>query len=214
MSTVDPASYCIDFVRASRAKNPADAAEANLTFYAQSRDAVGYAVIGNAYAPTTPLTTTQLKDIWECTDHGLERGRRPGWSDPPLQAAGLGRHADVLPAGDRQQPDQRCSRLRGSSDRAPGPAERRHVDGWRPARNPSLRGDEVGGADQRGAGHPRSSRWRAHRHGQHCDGARPSTTTLGGDAVPGAQPGLHHGREHVLRTDLLQRGAQRRAPGV
>ena len=62
----DGTSYCIDFVRSSRAKGTA-AAEAALTFYAQSRDAVGYSVIGNAYAPTTPLTTAQLKDIFECT---------------------------------------------------------------------------------------------------------------------------------------------------
>jgi len=65
-STVDTNEYCIDFVRSSRAKGAA-AAEQNLTFYAQSRDAVSYAVIGNAYAPTTPLSTTQLKDIFECT---------------------------------------------------------------------------------------------------------------------------------------------------
>jgi ABC-type phosphate transport system substrate-binding protein len=62
----DGTSYCIDWVRSSRAKGTA-AGEANLTFYAQSRDAVSYAVIGNAYAPTTPLTTAQLKDIFECT---------------------------------------------------------------------------------------------------------------------------------------------------
>ncbi|MEP9363761.1 substrate-binding domain-containing protein [Nocardioides sp. CN2-186] len=65
-STVDPSQYCIDWVRSSRAKGTA-ASEANLTFYAQSRDAVSYAVIGNAYAPTTPLTAAQLKDIFECT---------------------------------------------------------------------------------------------------------------------------------------------------
>jgi ABC-type phosphate transport system substrate-binding protein len=65
-STIDPSQYCVDFVRSSRAKGTA-AAEANLTFYAQSRDAVSYGVIGNAYAPTTPLTTEQLKDIFECT---------------------------------------------------------------------------------------------------------------------------------------------------
>ena len=62
----DGTSYCIDWVRSSRSKGTA-AAEANLTFYAQSRDAVSYAVIGNAYAPTTPLTTAQLKDIFQCT---------------------------------------------------------------------------------------------------------------------------------------------------
>ncbi len=61
----DGTSYCIDWVRSSRAKGTA-AAEANLTFYAQSRDAVSYATIGNAYAPTTPLTTAQLKDIFTC----------------------------------------------------------------------------------------------------------------------------------------------------
>ncbi|WP_370247987.1 substrate-binding domain-containing protein [Nocardioides sp.] len=65
-STVDTNEFCIDWVRASRAKGAAPA-EQNLTFYAQSRDAVSYAVIGNAYAPTTPLTTAQLKDIFECT---------------------------------------------------------------------------------------------------------------------------------------------------
>jgi ABC-type phosphate transport system substrate-binding protein len=62
----DGTSYCIDWVRSSRSKGTA-AAEAALTFYAQSRDAVSYAVIGNAYAPTTPLTTAQLKDIFQCT---------------------------------------------------------------------------------------------------------------------------------------------------
>ncbi len=65
-STVDPTQYCVDFVRSSRAKGTAPA-EAKLTFYAQSRDAVSYAVVGNAYAPTTPLTAAQLKDIFECT---------------------------------------------------------------------------------------------------------------------------------------------------
>jgi ABC-type phosphate transport system substrate-binding protein len=65
-STVDTNEYCIDFVRSSRAKGAAPA-EQSLTFYAQSRDAVSYAVIGNAYAPVAPLTTAQLKDIFECT---------------------------------------------------------------------------------------------------------------------------------------------------
>lgn len=64
-STDTTQPYCIDFVRSSRSKGTA-AAEQSLTFYAQSRDAVSYATIGNAYAPTTPLTTAQLKDIFEC----------------------------------------------------------------------------------------------------------------------------------------------------
>jgi ABC-type phosphate transport system substrate-binding protein len=74
----DGTSYCVDFVRSSRAKGTA-AGEANLTFYAQSRDAVSYATIGNAYAPTTPLTTAQLKDIFECTDTDWSQvGGQPG----------------------------------------------------------------------------------------------------------------------------------------
>ena len=84
-STVDTNEYCIDFVRSSRAKGAAPA-EQSLTFYAQSRDAVSYAVIGNAYAPVAPLTTAQLKDIFECTLDRLEPGRRPGGCDPPVPA--------------------------------------------------------------------------------------------------------------------------------
>lgn len=86
-STVDPSAYCIDWVRSSRAKGTA-AAEANLTFYAQSRDAVSYAVIGNAYAPTTPLTTQQLKDIFECTT--------TDWSEVGGQAGAI--HVYLPPA--------------------------------------------------------------------------------------------------------------------
>ena len=58
--------YCVDWVRSSRSKKT-DGTESALTFYAQSRDAVGYATVGNAYAPTTPLSASQLKDIFECT---------------------------------------------------------------------------------------------------------------------------------------------------
>jgi ABC-type phosphate transport system substrate-binding protein len=92
-STVDPSAYCVDFVRSSRAKNPQSAAEANLTFYAQSRDAVSYAVIGNAYAPTTPLTTAQLKNIFECrTEDWSQVGGQAGEIHvylPPSSAATL-----------------------------------------------------------------------------------------------------------------------------
>jgi ABC-type phosphate transport system substrate-binding protein len=86
----DGTSYCVDWVRSSRAKGTA-AGEANLTFYAQSRDAVSYATIGNAYAPTTPLTTAQLKDIFECTDTNWDQvGGQPGAIHlylPPTTAA-------------------------------------------------------------------------------------------------------------------------------
>lgn len=88
----DGTSYCIDWVRASRSKGTA-AGEANLTFYAQSRDAVSYAVLGNAYAPTTPLTSAQLKDIFECTTRDWsEVGGQPGAIHlylPPDSAATL-----------------------------------------------------------------------------------------------------------------------------
>ncbi|MGY2873119.1 hypothetical protein ACVW00_000309 [Marmoricola sp. URHA0025 HA25] len=64
----DNTSFCIDYVRASRGRDLSvnAGAEANLTFFAQSQDAVGYATVGHAYAPTSPLTTQQLKAIFEC----------------------------------------------------------------------------------------------------------------------------------------------------
>ncbi|MGZ4450213.1 MAG: substrate-binding domain-containing protein [Nocardioides sp.] len=86
-STVDPTAYCIDWARSSRSKGTAPA-EAGLTFYAQSRDAVSYGVIGNAYAPTTPLTTAQLKDIFECTT--------TDWSEVGGQAGAI--HVYLPPA--------------------------------------------------------------------------------------------------------------------
>lgn len=86
-STEDNTQDCIDFVRSSRAKGSASAEQA-LTFYAQSRDAVSYAVIGNAYAPTTPLTTAQLKDIFECTT--------TDWSEVGGQAGAI--HVYLPPA--------------------------------------------------------------------------------------------------------------------
>jgi ABC-type phosphate transport system substrate-binding protein len=86
-STVDPSEYCIDFVRSSRAKGSV-AAEQSLTFYAQSRDAVSYAVVGNAYAPVAPLTTAQLKDIFECV--------KTDWSQVGGQAGAI--HLYLPPA--------------------------------------------------------------------------------------------------------------------
>ena len=167
-------SYCVDFVRSSRAKGTA-AGEANLTFYAQSRDAVSYATIGNAYAPTTPLTTAQLKDIFECTD--------TDWSQVGGQAGAIhvylppddGRDLHVLPAGDRQQPRQRHHGLR---------QHRRSSQQQNDGR--TLNGDPQGIApyavtkwaaqEQRGAGHRRQPRWRADRAGQHHDRTDHDTT--------------------------------------
>ena len=89
-STVDPTAFCIDWVRSSRLKGTA-APDPALTFFAQSGDAVGYAVVGNAYAPTTPLSTQQLKDIFDCqiTDWS-QVGGQPGPIHvyrPPTSAA-------------------------------------------------------------------------------------------------------------------------------
>ena len=88
----DGTSYCVDWVRSSRPKKT-DGTEAGLDFYAQSQDAVSYAVVGNAYAPTTPLTTAQLKSIFECavTDWS-QVGGQPGPIHvymPPTTAATL-----------------------------------------------------------------------------------------------------------------------------
>ena len=82
--------FCIDFVRSSRSKKT-DGTESALTFYAQSRDAVSYATIGNAYAPTGPLTTAQLKSIFTCdVQDWSEVGGQPGPIHlylPPVSAA-------------------------------------------------------------------------------------------------------------------------------
>ena len=66
MSTVDPNAYCIDYVRASRAK-ATNGTENMLTFYALGKDAVTWVGVSNAYAPTTPLSLAQLKGIFECS---------------------------------------------------------------------------------------------------------------------------------------------------
>ena len=78
--------FCIDWVRSSRPK--AASGENALDFYAQSRDAVGYATLGNAYAPTSPLTAAQLKDIFECTT--------TDWSEVGGQAGAI--HVYLPPA--------------------------------------------------------------------------------------------------------------------
>ena len=128
----DGTSYCIDCVRSSRAKGTA-AAEAALTFYAQSRDAVAYAVIGNAYAPTTPLTTAQLKDIFECTITDWSQvGGQAGPIHvylPPASAATLTFFLQAIGTS----LDQRQRRLRRAPDRVRRAAERRPHDERRPA---------------------------------------------------------------------------------
>jgi ABC-type phosphate transport system substrate-binding protein len=121
-STVDTNEYCIDYVRSSRAKG-SPTAEQPLTFYAQSRDAVSYAVLGNAYAPVAPLTTAQLKDIFECTTR--DWSQVGGQAGPPLPAAGERSDVHLLPPGHRLEHDQRDRRLRRTPDRLQQPAERR-----------------------------------------------------------------------------------------
>ena len=65
-STVDDNAYCIDYVRASRAKLT-NGTENMLTFYAFGKDAVTWVSVSNSYAPTTGLTKDQLKGIFECS---------------------------------------------------------------------------------------------------------------------------------------------------
>ena len=93
----DGTSFCIDWVRSSRAEGRRDR-RGQPHLLRPEPDAVSYAVIGNAYAPTTPLTTLQLKDIFECTTRDWsEVGGQAGPIHvylPPV----LGRHANVLPA--------------------------------------------------------------------------------------------------------------------
>ena len=141
----------------------------SLTFYAQSRDAVSYAVIGNAYAPTTPLTTTQLKDIFECTtDDWSEVGGQAGEIHvylPPASAAtltfflqALGTNLNNVNAG--------CAGL-------PRVFAQQQNDGR------SLNGDPQGiapyavtkwAAQANGAvGHRRLPRWGPHRTGERPD---------------------------------------------
>ena len=112
-------------MRSSRAKGAAGG-EANLTFYAQSRDAVGYATIGNAYAPTTPLTTAQLKDIFECTiTDWSEVGGQAGPIHvylPPDTAATL---TFFLQAIGSSVDDRRTRSCDGTADRVRRAAERR-----------------------------------------------------------------------------------------
>ncbi|MCW2600865.1 MAG: hypothetical protein JWM02_2694 [Frankiales bacterium] len=62
----DGSSYCIDFARSSRSKKT-DGTESGLTFYDLTRDAVTWATIGGSYAPDAPLTTVQLRGIFECS---------------------------------------------------------------------------------------------------------------------------------------------------
>jgi ABC-type phosphate transport system substrate-binding protein len=66
MSTVDSNAFCIDYVRASRAKLT-NGTENMLTFYAFGKDAVTWVGVSNAYAPTTSLSKAQLKGIFECS---------------------------------------------------------------------------------------------------------------------------------------------------
>ncbi|MDQ1680382.1 MAG: hypothetical protein QOI42_1241 [Frankiaceae bacterium] len=59
----DGVSYCIDWVRSSRAKNITG--ETAYDFYALTADAVTWASVGHSYAPTT-LTIAQLKKVFTC----------------------------------------------------------------------------------------------------------------------------------------------------
>ena len=166
-STVDTNEYCIDFVRSSRAKGAAPA-EQSLTFYAQSRDAVSYAVIGNAYAPVAPLTTAQLKDIFECTVTDWSQvGGQAGAIHLYLPPASAATYTFFLQAigsslGERERrlhrPPDACSSVSRTTARS--------MNGD-PQGIAAVRGDEVGGPEQRGPGIIDFRGGAAHRAGQH-----------------------------------------------
>ena len=215
----DGTSFCIDWVRSSRAKGAA-AAEQNLTFYAQSRDAVGYATIGNAYAPTTPLTTAQLKGIFECTiTDWSEVGGQAGPIHvylPPDSAATLTFFLQAIGSS--------LATVHGNCDGLPSTFHEQQNDGrtlngdplgvapyavtkWAAQSNADLAaGAPVGIADNRGGTHDRGRELRAPRPraDHHVD---PRWRDL-----HGAEPRLRVGHQRVVRPDLLQRRPEHR-PG-
>ena len=122
----------------------------NLTFYAQSRDAVSYAVIGNAYAPTTPLTHDPAEGHLRVHDHatGARSAARRAPSTCTCRRPRPRRYTFFLQAIG-SEPDQRPGRLRRAADGVRRPAERRPVASTVTRRASAVRRDQVGGPEQR-----------------------------------------------------------------
>ena len=166
--------------------------EPSLTFYAQSRDAVSYADDRQRLRADHAADDGAAQGHLRVHDHRLEPGRRARRVPIHLYLpAGLGGDADVLPAGDRHQPDERQRRLHRPAD---GASTRQQNDGR------TMNGDPQGIApyavtkwaaqDNEPLGHrglPRRRRRSA------WSTPRPSPITTH-DAqrrhLPGAQPGV------------------------
>ena len=167
-------------------------------------------MIGNAYAPTTPLTTAQLKDIFECTI--------TDWSEVGGQAGPI--HVYLPPASAAtltfflQAIGTNLTNVNAGCAGLPTVFPTQQNDGRTMNGDPhghrAVRRDEVGRPEQRGAGIA------DYRGGAHIGLVNTTTApTTTHDArrrdLPGAEPGLHDRCQRVLRPALLQRGPQRRA---
>ncbi len=64
-ATSNKTQPCVDFARSSSAK-ATNGSQSSLNFWALGQDAVDWVAVGGAYAPTTPLSTLQLSEIFSC----------------------------------------------------------------------------------------------------------------------------------------------------
>lgn len=65
LSTTDGTTPCINFNRSSSAK-ATDGSQSALDFWTLGQDAVDWVTVGTSYAPRTPLTISQLQQIFTC----------------------------------------------------------------------------------------------------------------------------------------------------
>jgi ABC-type phosphate transport system substrate-binding protein len=64
-SSTDSTTPCVDFSRSSSAKLT-NGSQATLNFWALGQDAIDWVTVGTSYAPSTPLTDLQLREIFTC----------------------------------------------------------------------------------------------------------------------------------------------------
>jgi ABC-type phosphate transport system substrate-binding protein len=65
ISTTDSTTPCVDFNRSSSAK-ATNGSQSSLNFWALGQDAIDWVTVGTAYAPSTPLSDLQLREIFTC----------------------------------------------------------------------------------------------------------------------------------------------------
>jgi ABC-type phosphate transport system substrate-binding protein len=61
----DGTQPCVNFARSSSAK-ATNGSQNSLDFYALGQDAVDWVAVGTGYAPNTPLSVAELRDIFQC----------------------------------------------------------------------------------------------------------------------------------------------------